>query len=277
MFKFFKFFQQKPKLEQLPGTDEFLYPVSRTFKIKKIDPANHDEIADIIARYLHNQFYSEDWYHQVTVKLYNGNDAYTTVKYRIVFIPTTESSIHYATTIGLKYPEDERTYPTEACMDVIRAVTNLEHLNYANDLHLIRKYGVGYKDKVNVLRMAFLADAVFELDPDTKVYLEDKNLTEMRDTLADAISKYLDNDSKLFEYFKQLVSPAIKICLANNKFQVDITYPVDNPIYPYSEEIQMLLYHAIQSLKDSELFIFDRSAADLPIDSEIISFYDVDK
>ena len=123
--------------------------------------------------------------------------------------------------------------------------------------------------------MSFMATYIFDLDSDTKVYLEDKNLTEMRDSVADAISKYLDNDSKLFEYFKQLVSPAIKICLANNKFQVDITYPVDNPIYPYSEEIQTLLYRAIQSLKDSGLFIFDRSGVDLPINSEILSFKDL--
>ena len=100
-------------------------------------------------------------------------------------------------------------------------------------------------------------------------------MTEMRDKVADAISKYLDKDSKLFEYFKQLVSPAIKICLVNNKFQVDITYPVDNPIYPYSEEIQTLLYRAIQSLKDSGLFIFDQSGVDLPIKSEILSFKDL--
>lgn len=271
----FSFFKPKLKLERLPVTGELLYPVSRTFKIKKIDPANHDEVADIIAKYLHDQFYSEDWYHQVTVKLYNENDNRTTVEYRIVFIPTTKSSIQYVTTIGVDYPEDSRTYPTEACMDVIRAVTNLEYLNYANDLHLIRKYGVEYKNKVNVLRMSFLADAVFELDSDTKVYLEDKNLTEMRDTVADAISKYLDNDSKLFEYFKQLVSPAIKINLDDNRFQVDITYPVDNPIYPYSEEIQTLLYHAIHLLKDSGLFIFDRSAVNLPISSEILSFKDL--
>lgn len=271
----FNFFKPKPKLERLPVTGELLYPVSRTFKIKKIDPANHDEVADIIAKYLHDQFYSEDWYHQVTVKLYNEDDTRTTVEYRIVFIPTTKSDIQYVTTIGLDYPENNRTYPTEACTQVFRALANLEYLNYTNDLHLIRKYGVGYKDKVNVLRMSFLADAVFDLDPDTKVYLEGKNLTEMRDSVADAISKYLDKDSKLFEYFKQLVSPAIKICLANNKFQVDITYPVDNPIYPYSEEIQTLLYHAIQSLKDSGLFIFDHSGVDLPIKSEILSFKDL--
>ena len=268
----FNFFKPKPKLERLPVTGELLYPVTRTFKIKKIDQANHDEVADIIAKYLHDQFYSEDWYHQVTVKLYNEDDARTTVEYRIVFIPTTKSDIQYVTTIGLDYPENNRTYPTEACTQVFRALANLEYLNYTNDLHLIRKYGVGYKDKVNVLRMSFLADAVFDLDPDTKVYLEDKNLTEMRDSLADAISKYLDKDSKLFEYFKQLVSPAIKINLGNNKFQVDITYPVDNPIYPYSEEIQTLLYRAIQSLKDSGLFIFDQSGVNLPIKSEILSF-----
>lgn len=267
----FSFFKRKPKLP----TGELLYPVIRTFKIKRIDPANHDEVADVIAKYLHDQFYSNDWYHQVTIKLYNEDDDSTTVEYRIVFIPTTKSDIRYASMIGLDYPENERTYPTEACWKVVKTITNLEHLNYANDLHLIRKYGVGYKDKVNVLRMSFLADAVFELDADTNVYLEDKNLTEMRDTIADAISKYLDNDSKLFEYFKQLVSPAIKICLANNKFQVDITYPVDNPIYPYSEEIQTLLYRAIQSLKDSGLFIFDRSGVDLPINSEILSFKDL--
>ena len=267
----FSFFKRKPKLP----TGELLYPVSRTFKIKKIEPANHDEVADIIAKYLHDQFYSEAWYHQVTIKLYNEDDNYTIVEYRIVFIPTTKSDINYVSNIGLDYPEEERTFPTEACWKVVKTVTNLEHLNYANDLHLIRKYGVEYKNKVNVLRMSFLSDVVFELDPDTNVYLEDKNLTEMRDTIADAISKYLDNDSKLFEYFKQLVSPAIKICLANNKFQVDITYPVDNPIYPYSEEIQTLLYRAIQSLKDSGLFIFDRSGVDLPINSEILSFKDL--
>lgn len=271
----FNFFKPKPKLERLPVTGELLYPVTRTFKIKKIDPANHDEVADIIAKYLHDQFYSEDWYHQVTVKLYNEDEARTTVEYRIVFIPTTKSDISYASTIGLDYPENQRTYPTEACTKVIRAMVNLEYLNYADDLHLIRKYGIEYKDKVNVLRMAFLASAVFELDSDTKVYLEDKNLTEMRDSVADAISKYLDKDSKLFEYFKQLVSPAIKIGMINNKFQVDITYPKDNPIYPYSEEMQTLLYRAIKSLKDSGLFIFDRSAVDLPISSEILSFYDV--
>nr|DAJ34139.1 MAG TPA: hypothetical protein [Caudoviricetes sp.] len=264
----FSFFKRKPKLP----TGELLYPVSRTFKIKRIDPANHDEVADIIAKYLHDQFYSNDWYHQVTIKLYIEDDNYTTVEYRIVFIPTTKSDIRYASMIGLDYPENERTYPTEACWKVVKTITNLEQLNYANDLHLIRKYGVEYKNKVNVLRMSFLADAVFDLDPDTKVYLEGKNLTEMRDSVADAISKYLDKESKLFEYFKQLVSPAIKICMVNNKFQVDITYPVDNPIYPYSEEIQTLLYHAIQSLKDSGLFIFDHSGVNLPIKSEILSF-----
>lgn len=267
----FSFFKPKPKLP----TGELLYPVSRTFKIKRIDPTGHDEVADLIAKYLHDQFCSEGWYHQVTVKLYNKDDNYTTVKYCITFIPTTKSDIRYVSTIGLDYPENERTYPTESCWKVIKTITKLEHLNYTDDLHLIRKYGVEYKDKVNVLRMSFLADAVFELDPYTKVYLEDKNLTEMRDSVADAISKYLDKDSKLFEYFKQLVSPAIKISMVGNKFQVDITYPVDNPIYSYSEEIQTLLYRAIQSLKDSGLFIFDQSGVDLPIKSEILSFKDL--
>lgn len=267
----FSFFKRKPKLP----TGELLYPVNRTFKIKRIDPANHDEVADVIAKYLHDQFYSEAWYHQVTIKLYNEDDDYTTVEYRIVFIPTTKSDINYVSKIGLNYPEEERTFPTEASWKVIKTVTNLEYLNCANDLHLIRKYGVEYKNRVNVLRMSFLADAAFELDPGVNVYLDDKNLTEMRDSVADAISKYLDKDSKLFEYFKQLVSPAIKIGLANNKFQVDITYPVDNPIYPYSEEIQILLYRAIQSLKDSGLFIFDQSGINLPIKSEILSFKDL--
>lgn len=107
----FSFFKRKPKLP----TGELLYPVSRTFKIKRIDPANHDEVADIIAKYLHDQFYSNDWYHQVTIKLYNEDDNYTTVEYRIVFTPTTKSDIRYASMIGLDYPENERTYPTEAC------------------------------------------------------------------------------------------------------------------------------------------------------------------
>lgn len=267
----FSFFKRKPKLP----TGELVYPVSRTFKIKKIDSANHYEVADVIAKYLHDQFYSEDWYHQVTIKLYNEDDNYTTVEYRIVFIPTTKSDIDYVSKIGLDYPEKERTFPTGPCWKVIKTMTNLEHLNYADDLHLIRKYGVEYKNKVNVLRMSFMATHIFELDPDTKVYLEDKNLTEMRDGVADAISKYLDKDSKLFEYFKQLVSPAIKISMVGNKFQVDITYPVDNPIYSYSEEIQTLLYRAIQSLKDSGLFIFDQSGVDLPIKSEILSFKDL--
>lgn len=276
MLNFFKP-KLKSKLEILPSTGEILYPVTHTFKIKKIDPATHDEIAGIIAKYLHDQFCSEGWYHQVTVKLYNEDDTHTTVEYRIVFIPTTESDIQYVTTIGIDYPEDQRSYTTESCVQVVKAVMKLEHLNYADDLHLIRKYGVEYKNKVNVLRMSFMATHIFELDPDTKVYLEDKNLTEMRDGVADAISKQLDKNSKLFEYFKQLVSPAIKIGMINNKFQVDITYPVDNPIYPYSEEFLTLLYRAIKSLKDSGLFIFDRSAVDLPINSEILSFHDADK
>nr|DAN24555.1 MAG TPA: hypothetical protein [Caudoviricetes sp.] len=270
----FSIFKPKPKRERHPITGQLLYPVSRTYKIKIVDPANHEEVADVIAKYLHDQFSSEDWYHQVTIKLYNEDDRFTTVEYRIVFIPTTKSDIQYVSMIGLDRPENERNFPTEPCWKVIKTISKIERLNYANDMHLIRKYGVEYQDKVNVLRMSFFANAVFELNSDVKVYLEDKNLTEMRDSIADAISKQLDKNSKLFEYFKLLVSPAIRINLYDSKFQVDITYPVDNPIYPYSEDMQVLLYHAIQSLKDSGLFIFDKSGVEYPINSKIISFRD---
>ena len=92
----FSFFKPKPKLP----TGELLYPVSRTFKIKRIDPTGHDEVADLIAKYLHDQFCSEGWYHQVTVKLYNKDDNYTTVKYCLTFIPTPNSDIRYVSTIG---------------------------------------------------------------------------------------------------------------------------------------------------------------------------------
>lgn len=272
----FSFFKPKPKLEQIPSMGGCLYPVLKEFVIKKIDVAHHDDVADLIAKYIHDQLYDEEWYHQVTVKVSNDDENnWTKVQCRIVFILTKEHQVYWANHYEADIPEDRRAFPVDACVKTVKVISKLGDLNYADDLHLIRKYGVEYQNKVNVLRMSFMVTHIFDLDPCTKVYLEDKNLTEMRDSVADAISKYLDQDSKLFEYFKQLVSPAIKICLANNKFQVDITYPVDNPIYPYSEEIQMLLYRAIQSLKDSGLFIFDRSGVDLPINSEILSFKDL--
>lgn len=272
----FSFFKPKPKLEQIPSTGACLYPVLKEFVTNKIDEVHHDEVVDLIAKYIHDQLYDEEWYHQITVKLSNDDENnWTKVQCRIVFILTKEHQVYWANHYEADIPEDRRAYPIDACVKTVKVVSKLEDLNYADDLHLIRKYGVEYKNKVNVLRMSFLADAVFELDPDTKVYLEDKNLTEMRDSVADAISKYLDPKSKLFEYFKQLVSPAIKIGMVGNKFQVDIIYPVDNPIYPYSEEFLTLLYRAIQSLKDSGLFIFDQSGVDLPIKSEILSFKDL--